>query len=158
MDTVCCPLFSTATCSSNIFSLFMDPFDILRSHNSSSSSRLCYSPPPPPPSFLLLPHLPPPALTSRWGVPSEDHCLRSEGPLIVGLGALGGVDRINPTNSTIWFPLCLMTMLAFRMQPTRLDQICSIDLDARAARAQADTCVPQYSTQKYTYDTHIDNR
>lgn len=46
MDTVCCPLFSTATCSSNIFCLFLDPFDILRSHNSSSSSRLCYSSPP----------------------------------------------------------------------------------------------------------------
>lgn len=30
-----------------------------------------------------------------------------------------------------------MTMLAFHMQPNRLDQICGIDLDARAARAQA---------------------
>lgn len=44
MDTVCCPLFSTATCSFNIFSPFLDPFDILRSHNFPSSSRLCYSP------------------------------------------------------------------------------------------------------------------
>lgn len=88
---------------------------------------------PHPPSFLLLPHLPPPPLSSRQGIPSKDHCLRSEGPLIVGLGTLGGVDRINPTNSTIWFPLCLMTMLAFCMQPNGLDQICSIDLDARAA-------------------------
>lgn len=45
MDTVCCPLFSTATCSSNIFSPFLDPFDILGSHNSLSSSHLCASPP-----------------------------------------------------------------------------------------------------------------
>ncbi|TKS86192.1 Protein phosphatase 1 regulatory subunit 37 [Collichthys lucidus] len=86
-------------------------------------------------------------LIKQRGVPAEDHCLRSEGPLIAGLGARGGVDRINPTDSNIWFPLCLMTMLAFHMQPNRLDQICGIDLDARAARAEATrTRVPQYST------------
>lgn len=116
-----------------------------------------YLPPPPPPplcsclippSSLPLPSLLPPPLLPSWrGVPAEDHCLRSEGTLIAGLGTCGGVHRINPTDSNIWFPLCLMKMLAFHMQPNRLDQICSIDLDARAARAQA--------TRTHVYHVHI---
>lgn len=73
-------------------------------------------------------------LPSQQGVPAEDHCLRFEGLVIAGLGASSGVDRINPTDTTIWFLLCLMTMLAFHMQPNRLDQICTIDLDGRAER------------------------
>lgn len=45
-----------------------------------------------------------------------------------------------------------MKMLAFHMQPNRLDQICSIDLDARATRALATrTRVPQYCT-RYTWN------
>lgn len=115
-----------------------------------------YNLPPPPtlishpsPFSLPLPSSPPPPLlSSQRGVPAEDHCLRLEGPLIAGVAARGGVDRINPTDSNIWFQLCLMTMLAFHMQPIRLDQIYSIDLDGRAARAQTTwTRVPkQYST------------
>lgn len=135
MDAVCCPLFPTATCSSNTFCYFLHLFDIWGPHNPPPSPILISHPTP---SSLPLPSpLLPPLLLSRRGVPAEDHCLRSEGPLIAGLGARGGVDRINPTDSNIWFPLCLMTMLAFHMQPNRLDQICGIDLDARAARAQA---------------------
>lgn len=148
MDAVCCPLFPAAACSSNIFSHFLDLFDMFGSPN----------PPPPPtlishpaPSSLPLPcPLLPPLLLCRRGVPAEDHCLRSEGPLIAALGVRGGVDRINPTDPNIWLPLCLMTMLAFHMQPNRLDQICSIDLDARADRAQATRTHVYHSTVHIT--------
>lgn len=65
-------------------------------------------------------------------------------------GARGGLDEINPTDSTIWVPLRLMTMLAFHMQPNRLDQIWCIDLDATGRRrpGNMDTCV-QYTLHKY---------
>lgn len=39
MDAVCFPLFPTATCSSNIFSHFLDLFDILGSPQPTSSSH-----------------------------------------------------------------------------------------------------------------------
>lgn len=160
MDAVCCPLFPTATCSSNIFSHFLDQFDILGSHTTPPpSSPPATFIPHPTPFSLPLPSPLPPLLPSRQGVPAEDHCLRSEGPLIAGLGARGGVDRINPTDSTIWSPLCLMTMLAFHMQPNRLDQICSIDRDARTVRGpgNTDTCTQTCATVQCTLHEYTGN-
>lgn len=125
MDTVCCPLFLTPTCSSNIFSHFLDLFDILGSPQCTSSSYIHHLSRPVLSSFTEPTATSPSSLLA--GFPAEDHCLRSEGPLIAGWGARGGVGWINPTDSNIWFPLCLMTMLAFHMQPNKLDQICGID-------------------------------
>lgn len=135
--------------SFKIFNYFLDLFYILGSPQHTYQLLLLHCPHVP--SLLVLSGFTECASTSPFSsqraVPAEDHCLRLEGPLIAGLGTCGGVHQINSTNSNIWFPLCLMKMLAFHVQPNRLDQICSIDLDARAARAQATHLhVPQYST------------
>lgn len=153
MDAVCCPLFLTATCSFEMFSHFLDLFDVLGSPQPTCLLLLLLLHYAHVSSHLILPlpsPLPPPLLPSWRGVPAEDHCLRSEGPLIAGLGTCSGVHQINPTDSNIWFPLCLMKMLAFHMQPNRLDQICSIDLDAREARAQATRTHVYHSTVHIT--------
>lgn len=121
-----------------MFNHFLDLFDILGSPQHTYHLLLLHRPHVP--SHLILSGFTEPAATSPSsllaGVPAEDHCLRLEGPLIAGLGTCGGVHQINSTDSNIWFPLCLMKMLAFHMQPNRLDQICSIDLDARAVSAK----------------------
>ncbi|KAM7404118.1 hypothetical protein PAMA_004509 [Pampus argenteus] len=71
---------------------FLDLFDILGSRNPHSS---CAHPSPHPTlsAFAESPPLPP--LPSQQGVLAEDHCLRSEGPLIAGLGARVGALKSN---------------------------------------------------------------
>lgn len=41
------------------------------------------------------------------------------------LGATGGLHLTDVTDSIIWFPLCLMKMLAFVMQVNKFNQICN---------------------------------
>lgn len=61
MDTVCCPLILTATCSLKMFSHFLDLFSIFR-----VSTAHLLPPPPPPPTPTPSP-LPPSLFPSRWG-------------------------------------------------------------------------------------------
>lgn len=62
------------------------------------------------------------------GGPAVDHCLRSKGPWL--RRSTGRAPWSRPDQSSdpsIWFPLCMMTMLAFHMQPKGPDQIYCID-------------------------------
>lgn len=96
----------------------------------------------PSPLPLQPPSSPPhssPAGGPSWGsLPS----IRADWALAVELA------RSIPPTPPFWFPLSLMTMLAFGVQPGGFDQIREIDLGGRAARVQKTWMQADHSTNE----------